>query len=198
MSTTSFSELELDALREIANIGSGTAASALSSMTGVSIDLAVPVARALPLADAVDALGAPEEQAIAVVLPVSGDVPGLMLLVFSPASSRVLCGLLGVDPDSEFAASALGEIGNILGCAYVGALGTMTGIEFDPAPPQVVQDMLGAIASSAFVAALGETETALLLDSELKFEDAECGFACIYVPSQDGVHEVLARLGLGG
>jgi len=132
------------------------------------------------------------------VLPVAGDVPGLMLLVFSPESGAVLCGLLGVDPDSEFATSALGEIGNILGCAYVGALGTMTGIAFDPAPPQVVRDMLGAVASSAFVAALGGAETAILLDSDLVFEDAACSFACVYVPSSDGVHEVLARLGLGG
>lgn len=195
--TASFSELELDALREIANVGSGTAATALSSMIGVPIDLAVPSAQALPLSEAVAALGNPEEAAIGVVLPVDGDVPGVVLLVFSPESAVSLCRLLGVELESEVGPSALAEIGNILGSAYVGALGTMTGIEFDPAPPQIVRDMLGAIASSALVSALGSAETVLLLDSELEVEGQACGFACVFVPSSKGVAEVLWRLGLG-
>ena len=56
--TTSYSELQLDALRELANVGSGTAATALSSMLGQPVDISVPAALALPLADAVDATGA--------------------------------------------------------------------------------------------------------------------------------------------
>ena len=42
-----YSDLQLDALRELANIGSGTAATALSSMLGRPVDVSVPSARAL-------------------------------------------------------------------------------------------------------------------------------------------------------
>ena len=45
-----YSEMQLDALRELANIGSGTAATALSSMVGGPVDVSVPSALALPLA----------------------------------------------------------------------------------------------------------------------------------------------------
>jgi len=41
-----YSELELDALRELANIGSGTAATALSQMLARTIDVSVPTGRA--------------------------------------------------------------------------------------------------------------------------------------------------------
>ena len=51
--SASYNEIQLDALRELANIGAGTASTALSQMLGHSIDLAVPDARVLPMADAV-------------------------------------------------------------------------------------------------------------------------------------------------
>jgi chemotaxis protein CheC len=56
-SVTYLSEAQLDALRELANIGSGTAATALSQMIGREVRLSVPRALTLPLADAVDACG---------------------------------------------------------------------------------------------------------------------------------------------
>ena len=49
---TTFSDLQLDALRELANIGSGNAGTALSSMLGKPVDISVPTAAALPLAEA--------------------------------------------------------------------------------------------------------------------------------------------------
>ncbi len=43
-----YTELQLDALRELANIGAGTAATALSQMLGQEVALDVPRAHALP------------------------------------------------------------------------------------------------------------------------------------------------------
>jgi chemotaxis protein CheC len=123
-----YSDLQLDALRELANIGSGTAATALSTMLGRSIDVSVPSAVTLPLADAVDAVGDAESVITAVVLPIVGDLEAIVVLLFKPEDAAGICELLGVEPDSDVAHSALGEIGNILGSSYVGALGSMTGL----------------------------------------------------------------------
>ena len=59
--STQYTDLQLDALRELANIGSGNASTALSSMLGRSVDITVPAARVLPMADAVPAGGNPAE-----------------------------------------------------------------------------------------------------------------------------------------
>src|SRR5919197_870356 len=48
-----FTEIQLDALRELANIGSGTASTSLSGMLGRSVDISVPAAAALTFADAI-------------------------------------------------------------------------------------------------------------------------------------------------
>ncbi len=195
---TSYSEMQLDALRELANIGSGTAATALSSMVGVPIDVSVPNALALPLADAVDAAGPADALVTAVVLPVFGDLDAIVLLLFPPDDAETLCSLLGVEADSEVGLSALGEIGNILGSAYVGALGMMTGLSLEPRPPQTVTDMLGAIVSSVLATSAESTDIALMLDSDLLIEGTEASLSFMLVPSKDGVGEVLSRLGLAG
>ena len=61
--TPRYTELQLDALRELANIASGNAATALSQMLGREVELNVPRVLALPLADAVDACGSPDDAA---------------------------------------------------------------------------------------------------------------------------------------
>jgi chemotaxis protein CheC len=191
-----YTELQLDGLRELANIGSGNAATALSQMLGRPIDVGVPTVLALALADAVDAAGPAEAFTTAIVLPITGDVEGMVLMLFPPEDAATLCGLLGVDPDSEVGQSALGEIGNIVGCAYIGALSTMTGLKLDPHPPATATDMIGAVVASVLAAGAHATDLALLLDSDLVVEGAQCSFTFMLLPSQAGVDEVLTRLGL--
>lgn len=194
---TNYTELQLDALRELANIGSGTAATALSSMLGRPIDISVPSALALPLAEAVDAVGPADAEVTGVILPVFGSIDAIVLMVFSPESANTLCELLGVEPESEMAVSALGEIGNIVGCAYIGAFAAMTGLELQPTPPGTATDMLGSIVSAVLAGAALETDVALVLDTDLIVEGAECSFGFLLVPSANGVNELLVRLGMG-
>ena len=195
---STLNDLQLDALRELANIGSGTAATALSSMLGRPVDVSVPSARALPLAEAVEATGDPEAEANAVVIPVIGDLTGVVLLLFTPEDAAGICRLLGVEPDSEWAESALGEIGNIVGTSYMNAMGAMTGLEMEPDPPLAARDMLGALVASVVMDQLdGTSDTTLLLDSELLVEGESCSMSFLLVPAAGGVQVLLERLGLG-
>jgi chemotaxis protein CheC len=193
--STSLTDLQLDALREVANIGSGNAATALSSMLGRPVDLSVASARLLPLADAIDSVGPAELEVSGVVLPIAGEISGLVLLVFTGASAAGICSLLGVEGDPDMEASCLGEIGNILGASYLGALAAMTGLGLEPMPPQVLVDMLGAIVSAAVVSG-GAGDEALLLDSQLTVEGASSAFDVVFVPGATGIAEVLTRLGI--
>lgn len=195
---TSYSDLQLDALRELANVGSGTAATALSTMLGRPIDVSVPSAVVLPLGEAVEAIGSPDTVVSGVVLPISGDFDAIVVLLFRPDDAATICDLLGVAPDSDVGRSALGEIGNILGSSYIGALSSMTALELEPRPPETAYDMLGAIVQTVLAVSAESSDLALLLDSELTVEGAECSFSFMLVPSTVGVSELLGRLGLGG
>src|SRR5215210_7036107 len=164
MSPTSFTTFQLDALRELANIGSGTAGTALSQMLGRSVDISVPNAFVLPLAEVVDA--------------------------------ATLCGLLGVEAGTEVGLSALSEIGNILGASYVGAIAAMTGLDLDLTPPQTVTDMLAAIVSTVLASRAAETDTAMILDSELQVEGEACSLGFMLLPAAGEVQAMLKRMGV--
>jgi chemotaxis protein CheC len=192
-----FTDMQLDALRELANIGSGTASTSLSGMLGRPVDISVPAAAALTFADAIDTVGAPEEEVTGVVLGVVGEMEGIVLLLMRVADAAGLCNLLGVDADSEMGQSALAEIGNIVGTSYINALAQMTGLNIEPSPPQSATDMLGAIVASVLAGVAGAEDVALVLDSDLEVEGEDCSLSFLMLPTRDGVEELLDRLGLG-
>jgi chemotaxis protein CheC len=196
MSPTSFTTFQLDALRELANIGSGTAGTALSQMLGRSVDISVPNAFVVPLAEAVDAVGSPEEDVTGVVIPLQGELDAVVLLVFPVADAATLCGLLGVEAGTDVGLSALSEIGNILGASYVGAIGAMTGLDLDLTPPQTVTDMLAAIVSTVLASRSAGTDTAMILDSELRVEGEACSLSFLLLPAAGEVQEMLKRMGV--
>src|SRR2546421_4277350 len=90
------SELQLDALREVANIGSGTAATSLSEMLGRGVDISVPTVHALPLPAAFETVGWPDDPVFGVLVPVDGNLDATVLLAFRGADAAVMCTLLGV------------------------------------------------------------------------------------------------------
>ncbi len=194
--TPRYTELQLDALRELANIASGNAATALSQMLGREVELNVPRVLALPLADAVDACGRPDDAATSVVIPLDGDIDGVVLLLIDPEGADALCQLLGVEAGSEIGESALREIGNILGTSCLNALASMTGLHLEPCPPHLTTDMLGAIVSSLALSQTAAAELVLVLDSELAVADEPCSISFVLLPTDGGVSELLAPLGI--
>jgi len=194
--TRRYTELQLDALRELANIASGNAATSLSQMLGREVGLSVPRVLALPLADAVEACGSPDEATTSVVIPLDGDIEGVVLLLIDPDGADALCGLLGVEAGSEIADSALREIGNILGMSCLNALASMTGLHLEPCPPHLATDMLGAIVSSLALAQETSGEIVLVMDSELEVANEPCSISFVLLPSDGGVTDLLTPLGL--
>lgn len=196
--TIELTELQLDALRELANIASGTAANALSQMLAREVDLKVPRALALPLADAVEACGDPEEEVAGVVIPVCGDLDAQVLLLIPPRDIDRLCELLGVEPATEVGDSAICEIGNIVGTAYLNGLAAMTALELLPSLPELHVDMLGAIVATLLAHTVGPNEVALVLESELEVAREPCSMSFLLLPTSGGIAGLLAPLGLAG
>jgi chemotaxis protein CheC len=166
-------------------------------MLGQPVDINVPRAAALPLAEAVDSVGAADELVSGVVLPIFGDFDAVVVLLFGDETSETICRMLGVPVGGEDAQSALSEIGNILGSSYINALGQIAMLELEPEPPQFAVDMLASIVSSVLIARDSNANTALLLDSQLEIEGESCTLSFLLVPTAEGVKLLLDRLGVG-
>ena len=194
--STQYTDLQLDALRELANIGSGTASTALSTMLGRSVDISVPNALVLPMGEAVQGIGNAEDDVTGIVLGVFGDMDATVLLLVNPSHAALMCGMLGVPADSEFGESALMEIGNIVGSSYINALAGMTGMSIEPTPPSIATDMLASLVESVLAARAAVSDEALLLDSRMIVEGEGCSIAFLLVPDHRGAGELLGRLGV--
>src|SRR5579863_6318779 len=131
---------QLDALREVANIGAGHAATALSQMTGGTIMISVPTINIARLEDVPPQITAPEEPVAAVLMNMLGDLTGRTLLVFPRPTALRLAGLMlnrraETEIDlGEIEQSAIKEAGNILSGAYMNALSDFMGLMLLPSP----------------------------------------------------------------
>ncbi|HVI33860.1 chemotaxis protein CheC [Phenylobacterium sp.] len=122
--TTTLSELELDALTELVNIGVSRAATSLRELVGEQVLLSVPNVRLVSRADAVAILGEREASRLVAVHQVfEGDITGRALLIFPEKNSLELVravtgGDLPLDDIIELEQEALAETGNIIlnGC----------------------------------------------------------------------------------
>jgi chemotaxis protein CheC len=191
-----YTELELSAVQEIANIGTGNAATALGMLVGRQIDIGVPSVELVPLGEAAERIGPLEETVAAVLTPVRGDAPASLLLALPMASAQVLCGLLGTDADSELGHSCLQEIGNILTGSYTTALVGMTGLALEPEPPLLAIDMLGAVVDTVLAMSAADADTVLFLQTAIGIEGAACSFGFLFVPEAAAVDTLLRALGV--
>ena len=73
--------LEIDTLREIGSIGTGTAATALSEMLNQKIRMTLPEVRIMGYNEAIDWIGGPEAITAGVLVRISGQMNGIMLSV---------------------------------------------------------------------------------------------------------------------
>jgi chemotaxis protein CheC len=194
--SVTLSDEQLDALSELANIGAGTAATALSQMLAQEVMLSVPRALALPLADAVAAAGPPDQIVTGVVIPLQGDLDAIVVLLISSKDAQTLCSLLGVEAGTEVGDSALSEIGNILGASYMSALTGMTGLSLELCPPQLLTDLLASIVASLLALTAADSDTALMLDTALDLAEHPCELSFLLIPVGGSVTTLLAPLGL--
>src|SRR5437016_14666247 len=90
--------LQLDALKEVANIGAGHAATALSQLTHRRIMISVPEINIARLEDVPGLIGDPQEGVAAVLMHMLGDLTGRILLLFAAPVGRPLAGTLASRP----------------------------------------------------------------------------------------------------
>ena len=131
MSVADFSRQEVDALQELASVGCGQAISALGRLVGRRIDMDVPEAWFGASAGAIaQFLGSMGQELVAVGVRLEGALTGNLLLALPEADAEKLAVVLGFPAGGRWegmAESALMESGNIVGSAFVSAVGTMVG-----------------------------------------------------------------------
>ena len=143
--------LEIDTLREIGSIGTGNAATALSTMLGREVRITLPEVRIMGYNEAIEWIGGPEAVTAGVLVRLSGQINGIMLSVQQMEFvNLVFQSMLGTTIESyeelgELGKSTLVEVGNIAISTFINALAGLSGVSVELTVPAFAVDMQGAI-----------------------------------------------------
>jgi chemotaxis protein CheC len=191
MDLSKIDSLQMDALREISNIGAGHAATALSELTGQKVIINIPVINVYPLNDIITKAAAPEELVVGIQIGLSGPITGRTLLLFTEDEARSFAACLmgqsnGASQNLDAAAeSALREANNILTCAYMNALGDMMGFVVIPTTPQLVAGKPGEVLDGLLAQGQSASDLAVSINNEFRFLDRNAVFRGFYLLLSD-------------
>lgn len=200
----SLNEWQLDALKEVGNIGAGNAASALAQFLGRRIDMTVPSAMIMNLDEIPALVGGPDKPVMGIFLKVFGGLSGVFLL-FMPqnTASRLLHALI---PDckndtpqtmTDFETSCIKEVGNILSGSFLNALSTFTKNPTFNSLPYVQFDMAGALIDSVVAGASLISDKVLMIETSFSEAEEDLKIHVFLLPTPDSLAKLLDSLRIG-
>jgi chemotaxis protein CheC len=204
----SISDIHLDILKEVGNIGAGHAATALSTLLNKKIDMNVPSVRVVSFDEVMDLAGGPDNVVASVFLRIEGDAPGSMFFILPLPQAEKYIGQLtknqsfsfSEEPDNELALSALQELGNILSGSYLSSLSDFTNLSLYPSVPALSIDMVGAVISFGLLELSQVSDYAIVIDTALDEEEAQLPDSVnghfFLLPDPDSFHIIFSALGV--
>ena len=195
------SDMHIDALREIGNIGAGNAASSLAMMLSDQIDISVPVVRILDYEQVMEELGGPEQMIVGLLLCLDGDVNGMiMFLLHQNFANTLLASLIG-EADvggtvDEMSYSALQEVANIMAASYVNAIADLTGFTINVSVPSMCVDMLGAILSVPAIHYANISDKMIFIEDKFHGKDLNAPNHILLIPDVESLDKIMTSLGI--
>lgn len=194
-------EMSLDVLREIGNIGSGNAATALSKMINKPVDMEVPNIEIVDTEKVVELFDNEEEITVGVYINFNGDINGTILTLLDKDSSDNLVALLiGSKPQdniySEMESSVIQELGNIMSSGYVNSISLLTSMNINISVPSVNIDMVSSILS-VLAAEYGlESDKLILIENKLEIDNEKIKFYFFFMPDLVSFDTLFKSLGV--
>ncbi|MCX8006659.1 MAG: chemotaxis protein CheC [Coriobacteriia bacterium] len=202
MRPESLSDLQLDAIRELGNIGAGHAATALAQITGRPVGVEVPEVRLVPVVEVPQVLGGAETLVGAVFARLYGNVEGSVLFVGGREALLGLVDLLHNRPVGSTKSlgsaeeSIIAQTGFVLITAYLTAIGRLTDLTVLPSKPMFAFDMTGAVLDSVAAEVGMKADTAVLVKTAFATEEERIDAVVLYMPDPDSLEVMLGKLGV--
>ncbi len=198
-------QIMIDVLKEIGNIGTGNAATALATMLDTKVDIGLPQCEMVPFSEITRGFCDPEELVVGVLVQLSGDMDGFIMLVLTEDAAFELLTLITgqnaahVRNDYTLVCRELKpieEVGNILIGAYLSAISGMTGMRIIPSVPVLSVDMVMAMMNVPAVVYGQVGESVLHMETEFHNDISSVTGRYFLVPTMDSYGRLMKALGL--
>lgn len=193
-------QIIVDLMREIGSIGTGNAATALSSLVGEKVQITVPKIKIKKFDDVITFLGSPEEEIAAVLVHMSEDIDGTILFLLRlDFINAILEHILGKTINDyhelqDMEISVLTEVGNIMISAYSTAVSTLTGMNISLTVPAIAVNMLGGILSVPMAEMGHDTDQLMLINGTLILNNEDFDSTILMLPDLKSLNKLINRL----
>jgi len=192
----------IDVFKEIGSIGTGHAATALSTTLSAKISMSLPEVNIMDFNTARSYLGGPEKIIAATLVHMSGELNGIMLYLLDLKFINVVLERLNMEPVpryeklTELGISAISEISNIIISSYANAVSQLTGISIHLSVPAMAINMLGGIMSVPMVEYGYVTDKIMMIGGKFLYENEELSSNLIMLPDINSLNYLLKKLGV--
>ena len=196
------SSLEIDTLREIGSIGTGNAATALSTLLGREVRITLPEVRFMDYNEAIDWMGGPEEVTAGVLVGMSGQMSGILLAVQQLEFINIVLESMLGEPIKEYAdldelrQSTLVEVGNIMISTFINALSGLAGVDVQLTVPAFAVDMQGAILAVPMAEYGGTSDYLMTIGGNFTCDGRKVPCHLLLSPDLRSLNFLLKKLGV--
>lgn len=196
MNKNEYSPIQLDVIKELANVAGGNAATSISQLVDKFINMSVPTIDILDYNEVFSEIMAEDQMVIAVTLRMIGDANGNFLFVCTEENAEKLVKMMlpqGMELSHELEYSAVCELVNIVVTSYLNAISKMLDINLISSVPAIAVDMFGAILSSAYMESEQFDENVMIIKNEFIYEGDKVDSSLYFIP-RPGVLDSLFKL----
>ena len=167
------------------------AMTSLSQMTGQEISVTSFGMKQIPVAEISSLMGGPETISVGIYLTVSGSANGHIMLMLDPKMALGFVDMLMQVPAGttqtlgDMERSALGEMGNVVGSAFLNTLADSGGLRLIPSPPTIRIDMAGALMDIVAADILLTRDDAFVAETTYRSPNREISGLFFVMPSEE-------------
>jgi len=189
------SQMDLDALKEVANIGTGQASMALSALFNQRVDIGLPRTSVVKLADIGKGLNSSETM-IGIYSNMKEGLSGNILLLVPLASALNLMNKLYSKSSTRLEGDdvlVLSKIGSILNSCYFTGVAQLLEQRIVFHPPNVISIFGNSIADFLAVS-LSEDSKVLLVDIDFEIKEYSVHGGFILILTLESIYPLITRL----
>ncbi len=197
-----FSAMQIDVLKEIGNIGSGNACTALAMLLNTFVDMTVPSIRFLDFESVKEFLGGGESEVLGIRIGVKEDLTGMMFhIVKKQFAERIINTFYPKELDTlndlnDMDLSVLSEMGNITSGAYANALASLSNMKVDIMTPEYHVNTIEEILQIPLKEYAEVGDKILVVDEQFIMGDEKLTSHMLLILDGASLHKLFERLGI--
>ena len=198
---------QLDSLKELGNIGSGNAITALSQLLNTRVEVSLTSLELIPFWKLPDEFGGREINVFGILSDIEGTQNLSILQIFTKESIiNVINYLSGEKIDineiiklsdlDEVILSTISEVGNILAGHYANGLADLMEIALVPSVPNLSFDSLGAIMDSVIARSAKIVDLMIMINTKMNIQDLHINGILVFLPAVETLNSLFKALNI--